>query len=49
MTAIKPPGRYGVVSMMHCGKVKSFEEKPPGDGGYINEVFLFYLIQFLKN
>ncbi len=39
MTAIKPPGRYGAVSMMHCGKVKSFEEKPPGDGGYINGGF----------
>jgi glucose-1-phosphate cytidylyltransferase len=39
MTAIKPPGRYGSVSMMHCGKVKSFEEKPPGDGGYINGGF----------
>ena len=39
MTAIKPPGRYGAISMMQCGKVKSFEEKPPGDGGYINGGF----------
>ena len=39
MTAIKPPGRYGAVSMMQCGKVNSFEEKPPGDGGYINGGF----------
>ena len=39
VTVIKPPGRYGAVSMHECGKVKSFEEKPPGDGGYINGGF----------
>ena len=39
MTAIKPPGRYGAISMLNCGKVESFQEKPPGDGGYINGGF----------
>ena len=48
MVAIKPPGRYGAISMMQCGKVKDFEEKPHRDGGYINGGFLFCRIQFLK-
>ena len=39
MTAIKPPGRYGSVILQACGKVDSFEEKPRGDGGYINGGF----------
>ena len=39
MTAIKPPGRYGSVNLQACGKVDSFEEKPRGDGGYINGGF----------
>ena len=39
MTAIKPPGRYGAISMMQCGKVKALKRKPPGDGGYINGGF----------
>ena len=39
MTAIKPPGRYGSKNLQACGKVDSFEEKPRGDGGYINGGF----------
>ncbi len=39
VTVIKPPGRYGSVSLQSCGKVNSFEEKPPGDGGYVNGGF----------
>ena len=39
LTAIKPPGRFGSVSIQQCGKVDSFQEKPPGDGGYINGGF----------
>ena len=49
MTAIKTPGRYGAISMMQCGKVKSFEEKPPGDGGYINGGFFVLSNTILKN
>ena len=39
MTAIKPPGRYGSINIMNCGKVQSFQERPPEDGGYINGGF----------
>ena len=39
VTVVKPPGRFGSVSVEPCGKVNSFEEKPLGDGGYINGGF----------
>lgn len=39
VTVVRPPGRFGSVAIESCGKVNSFEEKPPGDGGYINGGF----------
>jgi glucose-1-phosphate cytidylyltransferase len=33
--AVRPPGRYGALRL-HDERVISFEEKPLGDGGYIN-------------
>jgi len=38
VTAVKPPGRFGVLSM-DGDKVTEFVEKPMGDGGYINGGF----------
>jgi glucose-1-phosphate cytidylyltransferase len=38
VTAVSPPGRYGAVEIEH-GAVKSFIEKPRGDGGLINGGF----------
>ena len=38
LTAVKPPGRYGSTRIEN-GLVKEFQEKPPGDGGYINGGF----------
>jgi len=35
VTATKPPGRFGVLTMDDA-KIASFEEKPPGDGGWVN-------------
>ncbi|WP_081963294.1 glucose-1-phosphate cytidylyltransferase [Pseudomonas sp. ML96] len=35
VTAIQPPGRYGALNLQG-GKVKSFQEKPAGDGAWIN-------------
>jgi len=35
LTAVQPPGRFGAL-MMDEGEVKSFEEKPQGDGAWIN-------------
>jgi len=35
VTAIQPPGRYGALDM-HGSEVRSFQEKPAGDGAWIN-------------
>jgi glucose-1-phosphate cytidylyltransferase len=38
MTAVKPPGRFGALDL-ESTKVKSFQEKPQGDGAWINGGF----------
>jgi glucose-1-phosphate cytidylyltransferase len=38
VTAVQPPGRYGSLNVEH-GTVLNFEEKPAGDGGWINGGF----------
>ena len=38
MTAIQPPGRYGALNLDGT-VVSSFEEKPAGDGAWINGGF----------
>jgi len=38
LTAVQPPGRFGVLDI-HEGAVKSFQEKPSGDGSWINGGF----------
>lgn len=38
LTAVQPPGRFGTLAFER-GKVLSFEEKPLGDGGWINGGF----------
>ena len=35
LTAVYPPGRFGGLDL-HDGKVRTFKEKPRGDGGMIN-------------
>jgi glucose-1-phosphate cytidylyltransferase len=35
VTATKPPGRFGVLTMSDA-KITGFEEKPQGDGGWVN-------------
>jgi glucose-1-phosphate cytidylyltransferase len=39
MTAIQNLGRFGAIDMNANGKVRSFEEKPQGDGAWINGGF----------
>ncbi|MFI5298397.1 MAG: glucose-1-phosphate cytidylyltransferase [Polyangiales bacterium] len=39
LTATQPPGRFGRVSLEGGTRVTSFEEKPEGDGGWINGGF----------
>jgi glucose-1-phosphate cytidylyltransferase len=38
VTAIQPPGRYGALEI-HDNEVKRFQEKPAGDGAWINGGF----------
>ena len=38
VTAIQPPGRYGALNV-DAGSVRSFQEKPAGDGAWINGGF----------
>ncbi len=39
MTAVKPEGRYGAIKIDENNIVSSFEEKPDGDGSWINGGF----------
>ncbi|OGV52718.1 MAG: glucose-1-phosphate cytidylyltransferase [Lentisphaerae bacterium GWF2_52_8] len=39
VTAVQPPGRYGILKINGGGKVLKFEEKPSGDGNWINGGF----------
>jgi glucose-1-phosphate cytidylyltransferase len=40
VTAVQPPGRFGILSMRHEGnRIDEFVEKPSGDGGWINGGF----------
>lgn len=36
LTAVQPPGRYGALNLNSEGIVINFQEKPQGDGGWIN-------------
>lgn len=38
MTAVQPPGRFGAINI-DGHSIKSFQEKPSGDGGWINGGF----------
>lgn len=39
LTAVQPPGRYGALDISVDGRVRSFREKPEGDGAWINGGF----------
>ena len=39
LTAVQPPGRYGALQLEAGGAVTGFQEKPEGDGGWINGGF----------
>jgi glucose-1-phosphate cytidylyltransferase len=39
MTAVQPAGRYGALNIEENGAVSNFEEKPKGDGAWINGGF----------
>ena len=39
VTAVQPPGRYGLLNLDASGSVNGFQDKPQGDGGWINGGF----------
>ena len=40
LTAIRPPGRFGALTLEHgASTISSFREKPEGDGGWVNGGF----------
>lgn len=39
LTAVQPPGRYGALAIRQNGEVSHFQEKPEGDGAWINGGF----------
>ncbi|MES2206865.1 MAG: glucose-1-phosphate cytidylyltransferase [Pseudomonadota bacterium] len=39
VTAVQPPGRFGVLELEESSRVKGFAEKPQGEGGWINGGF----------
>tara|TARA_Y100001968_G_C19336060_1_gene706914 strand:- start:317 stop:1090 length:774 start_codon:yes stop_codon:yes gene_type:complete len=48
ITAVKPPGRYGAITLGENKAVKGFSEKPHGQDGYINGGFFVLSKQVLK-
>jgi glucose-1-phosphate cytidylyltransferase len=52
ITAIQPAGRFGVLNLEKDDKITGFEEKPKGDGAWINGGFMVAepdLIEIIKN
>lgn len=47
LTATRPPGRYGALKIAAEGTVECFQEKPDGDGSWINGGFLSFLQKLL--
>ena len=47
LTGVQPPGRFGSLKLKGT-KVSSFEEKPYGDGGWINGGFFVVEPEFLN-
>ena len=39
VTAVQPPGRFGALAIDPTHRISSFQEKPHGDGGWINGGF----------
>jgi glucose-1-phosphate cytidylyltransferase len=39
LTAVQPPGRFGALEFDSRGTVQAFQEKPQGDGGWVNGGF----------
>ena len=49
LTAVQPAGRFGAIELKNQIEVKSFQEKPLGDGGWINGGFFILNKSVIKN
>ena len=52
LTSVQPIGRFGAVKILEKNIVDNFEEKPVGDGGWINGGFFVInkkMLNFIKN
>ena len=47
ITSAQPDARFGALKIDKNNMVLSFEEKPKGDGSWINAGFLFVTLRFL--
>ncbi|TQV79470.1 glucose-1-phosphate cytidylyltransferase [Exilibacterium tricleocarpae] len=48
LTATRPPGRYGALKLVDGQRVASFQEKPDGDGSWINGGFFVLSPQVIE-
>ena len=51
ITVVKPKGRYGMISLKNNNLVKDFDEKPDGDGSWVNGGFFVFnkkIFEFLR-
>lgn len=52
LTAVQPSGKFGALSIENDGSISSFEEKPRGDGAWINGGFFVLepgIFDYIKN
>jgi len=52
LTATQPPGRFGALTISENAKISSFQEKPSGDGSFINGGFFVVepeVIDYIKD
>jgi len=52
LTAVQPPGRFGALTISGDSKIEAFQEKPTGDGSFINGGFFVLepeVIDYIKD
>mgnify|MGYP001383574539 CR=1 FL=1 len=49
LTAVQPAGRFGVLKITNQNEVQSFQEKPTGDGGWVNGGFFILNKSVINN
>jgi glucose-1-phosphate cytidylyltransferase len=49
LTATRPPGRYGALKITNSNIVEKFQEKPEGDGSWINGGYFVLSPEVIKN